>query len=256
MTKWVLLADDWLGDPAKGIEWFDKHSQGLVMLDKYIGSLLCSNKRFTNDPTFGTYITTYQQQCIAKKVSVRGRVIFFKVCARFRVDRNQASCINQLNLFSVPLKGFAYKEIQAFMDNVKLVLAHITPQELSGSGALMFQWLFRRFHNWRPIEQTVEKIRASREGSSKRTWRYLWRAIYLKVAYHTENENLDGLAKATVDGKVPGAVSGVLKDGRKDKNKDKDKKKNKDKEKDKSNAGGDASPKKKKTKKEKKKEKD
>ena len=53
----------------------------------------------------------------------------------------------------------------------------------------------------------IDLIQDSREGSSRRTFDYLWRVLNEQLAKHYENENYDSLAGALSSKSVGGAAA-------------------------------------------------
>ena len=70
---------------------------------------------------------------------------------------------------------------------------------------LMYQWLYEKFRKWNSINSTLERICEAREGPSKRTWHYLWRAINSYLDNYHEDDNYDALVAGLQGGRVSAA---------------------------------------------------
>ena len=124
---------------------------------------------------FGVSFAAYVEWCQTRRVAPKGRVLVAMVALRFRLDRNRGRCVNTVHLLSVPLASYKNTDVRTFVDKVRLILCNLDTSELDKQ--LMFQWLYEKFRRWSAIASKLERIRDSREGSSKRTWAYLWGAI-------------------------------------------------------------------------------
>ena len=100
---------------------------------------------------------------------------------------------------STQLKGYKWEEVQQFVDNVQYCMQNLERGEIKDY-ALMFQWLYEKFKNWRPIEHKIKKIKKSRLDCMRRTWGYLWSAIKEEFDYQYEDSNYANLAAAFAGG--------------------------------------------------------
>ena len=85
-------------------------------------------------------------------------------------------------------------------------MASLDPAE-QPTQKFLFYWLFDRVRGWKQIASKIDLIQDSREGSSKRTFDYLWHVINEQLSNHYEHENYDSLAGALSSKSVGGAAA-------------------------------------------------
>ena len=217
LTKWLLVPFNVTGDARHTVTMLHQDSQGLIRLDRWLAKEMLISKNLL-DKTFGGQFSTYMEWCTRHGVSPRGRVFLALIALRFRLDRSRGTLLNQMHLFKIQLTSFKHSDIKSFMDKIRLVLANVNVGELKDHD-LLFRWLFEKFRAWKAIERKIETIKESREGSSKRTWNYLWAAIDTHLTNHNEDDNCRNLESALA-GKTVNAAA-ATKGNKKEKKKEK-----------------------------------
>ena len=166
-----MVALNPVGDAWTVCQTLHSNSQGLVKLDRFLGSKLMSDPNIANK-TFGLAITGYVEHCHHHGKAPRGRVIIALVSIRYRLDAARGNVLNQMHLLHIPLQGYKLGEVRHFVEKVRMCLASIPVNDIQDR-KLLQQWLFERVKNWNAIAYDIQRIRKSKETSRKRTWEYL-----------------------------------------------------------------------------------
>jgi len=211
LSKWLAHALNVVGDARVALTKFHDNSQGLNRLDRWLASEMMRSRNLMSS-MFGTNFATYAEWCQRHGSSPRGRTLIAMVCIRFRLDRNRGKLLNTMHLFRIQLASYKNDDIKNFMANVRFVLAGLNVSELQDHN-LLFEWLFNKFRNWKAIEDKIEIIKSAREGSSRRTWNYLWAAINTHIANRDEDDNCAQLEQA-LSTKTVGAAAATKTNGK------------------------------------------
>ena len=206
LTKWADIARSLLGPIREVSAILDQNSQGLIRLDRHIAKLIAAKAK--DHPIFAVKFASYIEMCHSHNRAPRGRVMLAMIAQRFRLDRARGKAITMLHLYDTELASFKIQDVQNFVNNVRYILANLQAGEIRDP-AMMYDWLFEKFRSWSAISVEIRKIRKSKVGSRRRTWKYLWGAIhsYLEVYYEDANHFAVKKALAGPAGKAPGLAA-------------------------------------------------
>ncbi|MED5344083.1 MAG: hypothetical protein VX560_10175, partial [SAR324 cluster bacterium] len=205
----------------------DNDSQGLVRLDRTLAKLLAEKGK--SHQIFAMRFAQYTEACHNSGRSPKGRVYLAMIAQRFRLDRSRGKTISLLHLYSIQLHSFKLADIQDFLNRVRYVLGNLHPDEILDR-RLMYDWLWEKFKNWHGISNEARKIRKARDGSRKRTWKYLWNSINRYLDFYHEDSNQVALSNAITGegGRPPKTKSAAATTGDGSRKSKKEKKKKKD----------------------------
>ena len=203
LTKWFLAATAVTGELHEVIPYFHHNSNGLHLLDRYVGKLLATPENLTHR-IFGCQLAAYVEWCHNQHTSPKGRVMIAIKSLRFRIARTRGKQLTLIHLLDIQLASFKLADVRAFVDRVRLCLVNLRPNEIKDDD-LMFTWLWEKFKLWSPISRKLEKIRIAKEGSRRRTWVYLWTAITNFLDNYHEDENHANLMSSIKGNKIAGA---------------------------------------------------
>ena len=125
------------------------------------------------------------------------------IANRFQLDRSRGKTISMLNLYAIELHGSKRVDIQSFVNRVRHVGNNVNNADIKDK-QIMFEWLFEKFKSCHAIEHDIRKIRKSRDGSKKRTWKFLWRSIIEYLDFFHEDSNYISMKAHIAGAKVPG----------------------------------------------------
>ena len=206
LTKWWLMTDDPIGTAIENCQKFHGNSQGLNLLDRYVGQqLLCAANLAHR--IYGLMFATYMDWCHAQQVAPKGRVLASMIALRFRLDRARGKATTVLHLYKVALVSFKTSDIINFVSRVRFVMVQLEESDLAGNWGLLYHWLWEKFRGWNAIAGKIEAIRESPQNSKKRTWNYLWTTINTWLDNQHEDENYTNLAAGIAGNKIHGAAA-------------------------------------------------
>ena len=105
ITKWLRNTEQPVGTMCEVVEAFHADSQGLVLLDRILGSSF-TVARFMNHPIFGMNFASYAQTCQGNDITPRGRVFLVIIACRWTTDRREGRVNTIENILQIPLKRF------------------------------------------------------------------------------------------------------------------------------------------------------
>ena len=173
LIRWLRPCYNPVGSARKVIHALHTDSWGLVRLDTCLAKQLLNPTNLAGQ--FGQNFMHYAQWCQNQGVGPRGRVLLGFVGLKFRLQKERVNIITQQHLHQIALESFSTPDVVKFCGKVRTCLQHIEESDMPQS-KFMFQWLFAKFKNWKPIAHKIRRIRESRLTSKTRSWSYLWNA--------------------------------------------------------------------------------
>ena len=145
LTKWIMNVEEPVETMRDVCRAFHADSQGLILLDRYLGTLMCAN-RFLEHPIFGMQFSHYRAHCQSFAISCRGRVFLAIVACRWRTDRREGRVNTINNLLELELRGHFDKEVMGFLQRFQMGCSTLQPTDFKDPDQL-YVWLHEKFKN-------------------------------------------------------------------------------------------------------------
>ena len=241
LTCWIKVALHPVGTVTQVVKDLGSNSQGLDMLDRYIGSKMATVKNM-NHPKYGLDLSTYITSCNRRSCAALGRVMIAMIALRLQGDDDVENVYTQMHLFDLKIGGSKTSDVRTFVGNIRYVIQHISVTSRIEK-KMLYTWYLRNIRHWPLLARRIDDHDESPLKSEERTFQWLWRKTNEKLttldrASNTENitANLDhavGKTHLNPNASVPGMPAGKGKGkeekkgkgkGKKDKGKGKGKK--------------------------------
>ena len=202
------------GDETPLVAWIQKCSSAkdpsefasvgnYPVLDRTLGHKLLENARGTR---FSLDFQALQEKCQKEGKQPSGRLLLWFILNKFSLDKDRGASLSQHHLLSLKLSGKDVKSLEEFRQKLYYIIGSLEQSEMPQESALR-SMLYENLKHHPLLALAIDKYRASKGSSSKRTSQWLMDRLEEAIELHQQDENTSFVEKAlqTTGGhKVPG----------------------------------------------------
>ena len=173
------------------------------VLDRTLGHKLLENARGTR---FSLDFQALQEKCQKEGKQPSGRLLLWFILNKFSLDKDRGASLSQHHLLSLKLSGKDVKSLEEFCQKLYYIIGSLEQSEMPQESALR-SMLYENLKHHPLLALAIDKYRASKGSSSKRTSQWLIDRLEEAIELHQQDENTSFVEKAlqTTGGhKVPG----------------------------------------------------
>ena len=192
ILRWLQAALD-PSITAQASKRLEQDRGGLPRLDAHLATLLADNKVLKGD--FGVSAQGYIETSHRKSQQPCGRVLLAMFSRQFRIDKVRGTTMSQQTLLSIQLEGYTPVHLTTFKERVEYVLNGMLETEWPSEETL-FQFVYGRLKPCRSMTRTIERIKESPKGSSKRSFQWIWAKLTEHLHELKEDQNEQSVREA------------------------------------------------------------
>ena len=192
ILKWLQAALD-PSITAQASKQLEQDNGGLPRLDAHLATLMADNKVLKGD--FGVSAQGYIETSHRKSQQPCGRVLLALFSKQFRIDKVRGTTMSQQTLLSIQLEGYTPAHLTTFKERVEYVLNGMLETEWPSEETL-FQFVYGRLKPCRSMTRTIERIKESPKGSSRRTFQWIWAKLTEHLNELKEDQNEQSVREA------------------------------------------------------------
>ena len=205
LTRWIQLPLNPRGDSKDVVNQFHTNSQGLYLLDRFLGARLCT-QTCQEHAKFGLQFRTYIRHCRDHGISPQGRAMISMIALRFRLDRARGNTVTSMVLVNLQLASFKASDVRVFVEKTRLCFAAL-PQNEMPTQSFLYHWIHEKFRRCPWLATKMERIQDSPPNSRRRTFAYIWHAVSNHLVNMHEDENMLNVSTAIAGGRAGAAVA-------------------------------------------------
>ena len=192
ILKWLQAALD-PSITAQASKQLEQDNSGLPRLDAHLATLMADNKVLKGD--FGVSAQGYIETSHRKSQQPCGRVLLALFSKQFRIDKVRGTTMSQQTLLSIQLEGYTPAHLTTFKERVEYVLNGMLETEWPSEETL-FQFVYGRLKPCRSMTRTIERVKESPKGSSRRTFQWIWAKLTEHLNELKEDQNEQSVREA------------------------------------------------------------
>ena len=143
------------------------------LLDRTLGHKLLENARGSK---FSLDFQALQERCQKVGKQPSGRALLWFILNKHSLDKDRGASLSQHHLLSMKLHGKDVKSLEDFRQKMLYIMGSLEQSEMPQESALR-STLYENVKNHPLMALAIDKFRSAREGSSKRTSRWLMEKI-------------------------------------------------------------------------------
>ena len=181
------------------------------LLDRTLGHKLLENARGSK---FSLNFQALQERCQKVGKQPSGRALLWFILNKYCLDKDRGASLSQHHLLSMKLDGKDVKSLEDFRQKMLYIMGSLEQSEMPQESALR-SMPDENVKNHPLMALAIDKFRSAREGSSKRTSRWLMEKIdeTIELAQQDENTTFAEKALKTTGGSKETPAAGPVKPG-------------------------------------------
>ena len=219
------------GDESPLVEWIQRcavaknatefqNVGNYPLLDRTLGHKLLENARGSK---FSLDFQALQERCQKVGKQPSGRALLWFILNKYSLDKDRGASLSQHHLLSLKLSGKDVKSLEDFRQKMLYIMGSLEQSEMPQESALR-SMLYENVKHHPLMALAIDKYRSAREGSSKRTSKWLMEKIDETIELAQQDENTTFVEKAlkTTGGNDKNPAAAPAKADKPDKKPDKD----------------------------------
>jgi hypothetical protein len=191
------------GDEAPLMPWVQRcwmakdasefsHVGNYPLLDRTLGHKLLENARGSK---ISLDFQALQEKCQKVGKQPSGRALLWFILNKYSLDKDRGASLSQHHLLSLKLHGKDVKSLEDFRQKMLYIMGALEQNEMPQESAL-WSMLYENVKHHPLMALAIDKLRSAREGSSKRSSKWLMEKIDETIELAQQDENTTFVEKA------------------------------------------------------------